>query len=182
MKDFVPFWKLPELFQFADSVVSASHGEGWGLPLMESMSMELPTAAVAWSGNTEFMTNENSFLIDLKGFTADGVSYHEHVWADLDVEHLRITLRGIYGNSSKVLETKKQARDDIIHHWDCSSLSHKMALMFKEIADNKEHYKHQNTLRTQPPPPEVPPTRIQIAAGTFTYAGRTYQQARPLPS
>jgi glycosyltransferase involved in cell wall biosynthesis len=35
-----------------DAVVLATHGEGWGLPLVEGMAMGLPVIATNWSGNT----------------------------------------------------------------------------------------------------------------------------------
>lgn len=34
---FVPYSLLPALYSSADAFVLASHGEGWGLPLMEGM-------------------------------------------------------------------------------------------------------------------------------------------------
>ena len=41
---------LPALFASADAFVLPSHGEGWGLPLMEAMAMELPTIGTAFGG------------------------------------------------------------------------------------------------------------------------------------
>src|SRR3990167_5702167 len=68
IEELVPFWKMPSLYKMAHCYVSASHGEGWGLPLTEAMSMALPTVAVDWSGNTAFMNEENSFLVKVQGF------------------------------------------------------------------------------------------------------------------
>lgn len=71
------------------------------------MSMEMPVLATNWSGNTEFMTEDNSYPIQIKGeccgrcrgATAQlilcvGLSvvgegaFATHQWADVDVDHL----------------------------------------------------------------------------------------------
>jgi len=41
---------VPFLLQSVDAFVLATHGEGWGLPIMEAMAMELPTIATFWGG------------------------------------------------------------------------------------------------------------------------------------
>jgi len=46
-----------------NAFVLPSRGEGWGIPLMEAMAMELPTIGTNWSGNVEFMNDNNAFLI-----------------------------------------------------------------------------------------------------------------------
>jgi hypothetical protein len=37
-----------QLYRAADAFVLATHGEGWGRPLMEAMAMGLPAIATAW--------------------------------------------------------------------------------------------------------------------------------------
>ncbi|MCU1447988.1 MAG: hypothetical protein JWP02_158, partial [Acidimicrobiales bacterium] len=54
---------VPRLYRSADAFVLPSHGEGWGRPYMEAMAMGLPTIATRWSGNLEFMNDDNSYLI-----------------------------------------------------------------------------------------------------------------------
>lgn len=44
--------KLVAMFEAAHAFVLPSHGEGWGLPLMEAMAMGLPTIGTRWGGNT----------------------------------------------------------------------------------------------------------------------------------
>ena len=46
----VPEHRYPEMYRAADSFVLASHGEGWGRPMMEAMAMELPSIATNYSG------------------------------------------------------------------------------------------------------------------------------------
>ena len=51
----VPYEKLPALYSEADAFVLPSRGEGWGLPLMEAMSLGVPTIGTGWGGSSEFM-------------------------------------------------------------------------------------------------------------------------------
>lgn len=71
----ISYLKLPLLYHSVDAFVSASHGEGWGLPLCEAMSMGLPTIASNWSGNTEFMNNNNSLLVAVEMGAANQVRW-----------------------------------------------------------------------------------------------------------
>jgi len=57
---------MPSLYAAADAVVLASHGEGWGLPLVQAMALGKVAIATNWSGNTEFMTANNSFLVPIQ--------------------------------------------------------------------------------------------------------------------
>jgi glycosyltransferase involved in cell wall biosynthesis len=47
-----------------DAYLSLHRAEGLGLNLLEAMSLGKPVVATAWSGNTDFMTAENSCLVD----------------------------------------------------------------------------------------------------------------------
>jgi glycosyltransferase involved in cell wall biosynthesis len=42
------------MYKAADAFVLPSHGEGWGRPIMEAMSMGLPVIATNWSGQTAY--------------------------------------------------------------------------------------------------------------------------------
>lgn len=46
-----------------DGFILPSHGEGWGLPLIEAMASGLPTIATAWGGQMDFMSRENSWPV-----------------------------------------------------------------------------------------------------------------------
>jgi len=48
-------------------VCQCVEGEGWGRPMMEAMACRLPTIGTRWSGNLEFMNDDNSLLIDIEG-------------------------------------------------------------------------------------------------------------------
>ncbi|WP_299517226.1 glycosyltransferase [uncultured Flavobacterium sp.] len=57
---------VSHLINDSDCYVSMHHSEGFGLTLAEAMSLGKPTVATNYSGNTEFMNENNSFLVDFE--------------------------------------------------------------------------------------------------------------------
>jgi glycosyltransferase involved in cell wall biosynthesis len=55
--------QLGALMQAADCYVSLHRSEGFGLTIAESMTLGKPVIATAYSGNLDFMNDENSFLV-----------------------------------------------------------------------------------------------------------------------
>lgn len=72
-----------------DCYVSLHRSEGFGLGMAECMYLGKPVIATAYSGNMEFMTPENSCLIDYKLIpVAEGEYPHwqDQQWAEADIE------------------------------------------------------------------------------------------------
>ena len=89
---------VPRLYRAADAFVLASHGEGWGRPYMEAMAMGLPTIATRWSGNLEFMNDDNSYLVGYKLVDAPADSWLQGAAAGQRRRSadLRRTMRKVY--------------------------------------------------------------------------------------
>lgn len=62
----ISYLKLPRLYMSRVALIGTSHGEGWGLPLTEAMCMGVITIATNWSGNLEFMNDNNSLLVSVE--------------------------------------------------------------------------------------------------------------------
>lgn len=88
-KDTLSAELIPSLYHVADAFVLPTHGEGWGLPLMEAMASGLPTIATNWGGQTEYMNDKNSFLL---GYEMVQSETYTHYWAEPKVEDLRQAL------------------------------------------------------------------------------------------
>lgn len=77
-----------------DVVVSLHRSEGFGLSLSEAMQAGVPVMATGWSGNTDFMTPENSCLISYQLIPLDDAdgAYSavkpdaDQVWAEADTD------------------------------------------------------------------------------------------------
>jgi tetratricopeptide (TPR) repeat protein len=106
---------VPRLYRAADAFVLPSHGEGWGRPYMEAMAMGLPTIGTRWSGNLEFMHDDNSYLIDYEladaaaDFGMDGQR-----WAEPSRDELRRAMRRLYEHPDEAAGTGARARADVL--------------------------------------------------------------------
>eukprot|EP00658_Telonema_sp_P-2_P077175 TRINITY_DN6920_c0_g1_i1.p1 TRINITY_DN6920_c0_g1~~TRINITY_DN6920_c0_g1_i1.p1 ORF type:complete len:508 (+),score=105.46 TRINITY_DN6920_c0_g1_i1:239-1762(+) len=107
--------ELVELYREADAFVLASHGEGWGLPLLEAMAMGLPTIGTRWGGNTGFMENTSTFLIDVDHMIPPPDDMHGFRWALPSMPMLRGALRGIFTLREAAAAVGRQARERALH-------------------------------------------------------------------
>jgi glycosyltransferase involved in cell wall biosynthesis len=109
--------KLPSLYKGADAFVIATHGEGWGLPIIEAMAMQLPVIATNWSGSTgrmnrnilifvEFLRSSNSYLIPVESMVKSSTPGHQ--WAQPSKDALKVAMR-------TVLENKREVIDCLFH-------------------------------------------------------------------
>lgn len=59
---------MPRMYASADCYVLPSRGEGFGLPYLEAGACGLPVIATRYSGHTDFLDDDNSYLVDIDGF------------------------------------------------------------------------------------------------------------------
>jgi glycosyltransferase involved in cell wall biosynthesis len=80
---------MAALLDAADIVLSLHRAEGFGLVLAEAMQRGKPVVATAWSGNTEFLTAENSRPVAFRLVPArdpqGSYDYPEQCWAEPEI-------------------------------------------------------------------------------------------------
>ena len=118
----VPSDQLPGLYLACDCYVAPSRGEGWGRPQHEAMLMERPVIATNWSANTEFMTEETSYLIDYEMVEARGLEpelwhYKGHRWANPSETHLRSLMRRVFIAPDEARAKGQAARKHMARHY-----------------------------------------------------------------
>jgi glycosyltransferase involved in cell wall biosynthesis len=103
----VPYAEVLSLYECCDAYVSLHRAEGLGLCLLEAMAMGKPVIATAWSGNMEFMTDQNSCLVGFSFVPVRGSTQEayrgEHIpsgsrWADPDVGEAARWMRRLVEN------------------------------------------------------------------------------------
>lgn len=99
--DIWPHEDILGLIQTSDIYASLHRSEGFGLAIAEAMILGTPVMATNWSGNTDFCTQENSFLVDytminVESTHPDFVRAGMSVWADPDIAHAAYILRAVY--------------------------------------------------------------------------------------
>ncbi len=123
--------EMAALYAACDAFVLPSRGEGWGRPYMEAMAMGLPTIGTRWSGQLEFMHDDNSYLIDLDGLedippTIDTPIFKGHRWARPSLEHTMVLMRRVYENREQAREKGSQARREVIQKWSWEKAAEKV--------------------------------------------------------
>lgn len=135
----IPVEEMPCLYKAVDAYVMPTRGEGWGRPYIEAMAMGLPTIGTRWSGNTEFMNDENSFLIDfeMKDVPEEGwreiPTYKGHRWAEPSVPHLRSLMRHVYECRGEAREKGMHAREDVLKKYNGNVVAEKIIRHIREI-------------------------------------------------
>ncbi len=134
----VPEQDLPRLFAAANVYVAPSRGEGWGRPQMAAMASGLPVIATRWSGNLEFMNDENSLLIDVEKLSvidekAEVQFYRGQQWAEPSVEHCAKLMRSVFNNTQLAKGIGARARQDIEKKWSWSSVAEIARLRLEKI-------------------------------------------------
>jgi glycosyltransferase involved in cell wall biosynthesis len=138
LNGFLPQQDMASLYARADAFVLPTHGEGYGRPLMEALSSELPVIATRWSGQLSFLRNENSYLIDIEGLVPASVEeeiFAGHLWAQPSVEHLRKLMREVFSKPADAKKRAQQGRRDMVEHWDWGVRAPLWVNEFRRILD-----------------------------------------------
>jgi glycosyltransferase involved in cell wall biosynthesis len=99
-----------------DCYISLHRAEGFGLTMAEAMYLGKPVIATGYSGNLDFMTDDNSFLVDyrLVPIGSKAPPYPaEGEWADPDVDHASQLMREVFDQRERAAERGRRAAADI---------------------------------------------------------------------
>lgn len=137
-----PNYSMPSIYAAADAFILPSRGEGWGMPYMEAMAMEIPAIGTRWGGNTEFMNDNNSFLIDIEGLepvdeeqVKDNMYYNGHQWARPSIESAQQIMREVFENRKESREKARKGREDILNNWTIKHIGEKIYARLLEIEE-----------------------------------------------
>jgi glycosyltransferase involved in cell wall biosynthesis len=112
---------LCALINTADCYLSPHRSEGFGLTLLEAMSLGKPLIATAYSGNMDFMTPDNSYLLDysLVTLTRDyGPYLRGSVWAEPDIDHAARLIREVVEHPAAAVAHGLLGRRDVERDWN----------------------------------------------------------------
>ena len=102
-----------------DCYVSLHRSEGFGLTMAEAMSYARPVIATGYSGNLEFMNDENGYLVpytltEIPGGSAYPAGAH---WADPDLIAAATLMRRVYEHQDEAWARGKRGHDDILRNF-----------------------------------------------------------------
>ena len=121
---------MPRLYKTADCFALASRGEGWGLPICQSMACGVPAIVPNSSAIATYANEGNSLMIDAKQVKIDNLQWlldatlqQEHEWFEPDYKQLKNRMRWAYENRNTLPAIGAKARATIEKFtWENSAL------------------------------------------------------------
>jgi len=110
---------LLSLISSVDCYISLHRSEGLGLTLVEAMYAKKPVIATYYGGNTDFMSEDNSFPVKYNLIELDknyGPYKKGNVWAEPDIDHASYLMRHVYENQQKAKKVGEKASTHIKNH------------------------------------------------------------------
>ena len=112
------------LTSLADCYVSLHRSEGLGLTMSEAMTLGRPVIATGYSGNLDFLSNANSFIVPGSrvkvGHGAEGYS-PEAMWMEPNVTEAAKNMRYVYENQAEAAQKGLRGQADILRAFDVAS-------------------------------------------------------------
>lgn len=99
-----------------DCYVSLHRSEGFGLALAESLALGTPVIATGYSGNLDFMTPHNSYLVGFSPGTVGpdcDVYPAEGKWAEPDLDHAAELMRHVWERPQEAIAKARRGQADI---------------------------------------------------------------------
>lgn len=130
------------LVLLCDAYVSLHRAEGLGLTMAEAMALGKPVVATGYSGNLQFMTPENSFLVPyrLVPIPAGCDPYPAGTpWADPDLDAAAQALRSLVDDPEAAAARGRRAAQDIATLHSAATAGARIADRLEEIRRARPH-------------------------------------------
>ena len=123
---------MPKIYNSGDAFVLISRGEGFGIPYIEAGACGLPVIASNCSGHSDFLNEENSYLVEPDGFVEAKIVGNEHRMAKLchfyedqifpnftrdSIEQTKAHMRHVYENYQEAQEKAKKLRNLVVNNY-----------------------------------------------------------------
>ncbi|HTZ85651.1 MAG TPA: glycosyltransferase [Solirubrobacteraceae bacterium] len=129
--------ELNGLMAACDCYVSLHRAEGFGLTLAEAMAIGKPAIATRYSGNVDFMNDENSYLVDYAiGRVGPECEIYppEGEWAEPSVEHAAALMREVYEKPEEARRRGARAAEDVERTLSRAATGAAMRARLQELA------------------------------------------------
>ena len=125
------------LMDACNCYVSLHRSEGLGLTMGEAMLLGKPVIATRYSGNLDFMNDENSLLVDyeLKEVGSGNPPYDARAhWAEPSIEHAAYLMRRLYENQEFALRLGAKAKADVTNKFSTRAAGERIKEQIERIS------------------------------------------------
>jgi len=132
--------ELNTLMSLSDCYVSLHRSEGFGLPMAEAMYLGKPVIATGYSGNIEFMTEDNSFLVRhrLVELERDFGPYKKgNVWAEPDIDQAARLMRLVHDDRDLAKRVGEKAASDIRRNLSPEATGRRILDRLRQITEER---------------------------------------------
>ena len=134
----LPRQEKDALIDASDCYVSLHRAEGFGITLAEAMALGKPVIGTGYSGNLDFMTAVNSYLVDyeLVAVGEGAAPYPAGAqWAEPDVEHAAQLMREVFDDPARARERGLRGQAEIRRTHSRTEAGRSMALRILSIQE-----------------------------------------------
>ena len=138
LDEYISSQRKNALIAGCDCYVSLHRSEGFGQTLAEAMYFERPVIATGYSGNLEFMTAHNSYLVDyeLREIGPGAAPYPpDATWAEPDAEQAAGLMRHVFEHRAEAAERGRRAAADIRRTHSPQAAAQAMERRLQELRD-----------------------------------------------
>jgi glycosyltransferase involved in cell wall biosynthesis len=127
------------LMAACDSYVSLHRSEGFGLTMAEAMALGKPVIATAYSGNLDFMNDDNSLLVSYRPVPVGAVGpfYRGGAWAEPSIAHAADLMRWVVAHPQAARALGEQARVAVQESLSLEHAARRMMRRLEAIADER---------------------------------------------
>jgi len=144
VKEYYTIEDLATLYNVADAFVLPSRGEGLGIPYLEAMFSGCPTIGTRFSGNVDFMNDDNSILVEVEevfGCNKKNFPSQSEYW-DLELatpsfEDLAVKMRDVFENIEEYKNKIMAKREEVSREWSSENKVGDIARRVLEISGEK---------------------------------------------
>lgn len=111
---------LDAIIAACDCYVSLHRSEGYGLTMAEAMTQGKPVIATGYSGNLEFMNEQNSYLVPFRPIRLAeqcGPYPAGEEWAEPDIDSAAELMRFVYEDRESARTVGRAARDALVSEY-----------------------------------------------------------------
>ena len=135
--------QILDLYARSDCFVSATRGEGFGLPMAEAMLQDVPVIVSSATGHADFCNPETAFIIRHEPEPSRShMGLADSLWAEPDLGDLIRQLRKVYKAPDQDLQSHRQkARENLLRQFTWSACANRIAAFVNELQRHPPIYK-----------------------------------------